>query len=64
MDYLKAHDAAFVITDRDDPLQRLQSFLEDLPLRQSILENARELARRNHDPAANTANIRRWLSQL
>lgn len=64
MDYLNAHNAAFVITDRDDPLQRLQSFLEDLPLRQSILENARELARRNHDPAVNTANIRRWLSQL
>ena len=64
MDYLKEHDAAFVITDQDDPRQRLKAFREDAALRQRILNNARALAKRNHDPAANTANIRRWLSQL
>lgn len=61
VDYLKEHDAAFVIDDPDRLEDGLRRILTDEALRQRTVENARALARRNHDADINSANVRHWL---
>lgn len=63
MDYLKENDAAFVINDPDKLRDSLRQVLTDNALRQRIVENARGLARKNHNAEINSANVRAWLEE-
>ena len=52
VEYVKKNDAAFVITQDDDLNERLRRFLKDGSLRNQIVTNALDLAKRNHGVTA------------
>ena len=64
IDYLKEHNAAYVITDQDDPETALRKFLNDRELRETILKNARALAQQNHDLSRNSELVYHTLQNL
>lgn len=64
IDYLKEHNAAYVITDQDDPEAALWKFLNDRELREIILKNARALAQQNHDLSRNSELVYHTLQNL
>ena len=61
VDYLKENEAAFVIDDPEKLEEGLRRILTDEGLRQRIVNHARALARKNHNAAVNSANVRGWL---
>lgn len=64
IDYLKEHGAAYVITDKDDLEDCLSEVLSNTQLRAEIIKNARSLAKKNHVSSVNSANVRKWLSEV
>lgn len=64
IDYLKENGAAYVITSPEKLASGLEEILSGGQLRQSIVKRARLLAQRNHNPAVNAANVRKWLGQV
>ncbi|MBQ7230961.1 MAG: glycosyltransferase [Oscillospiraceae bacterium] len=63
VDYLKEHDAAFVISDPAGLGSGLERILTDAALRQRIVNNARALAAKNHNADTNSGNVRAWLEE-
>lgn len=63
VDYLKENEAAYVISDPAQLREGLRQILTDEALRQRIVENARALARKNHNADINSGNVRRWLNE-
>ncbi len=61
IDYLKQHNAACVITKREDLREKLREVLTNAALRQEILRNARALAAQNHDATIYPKKVRGWL---
>ena len=64
VDYLKENEAAYVISDPDKLRAGLGQILTDEGLRQRIRENARALAKKNHDADINSGNVRSWLEDV
>ena len=63
VDYLKENDAACVISSPRQLGPGLEQILTDGALRARIEENARALARKNHNAAINSGNVRSWLEE-
>ena len=61
IDYLKKNKAAYVITKKEDLENGLLEILSNEKLRTEIVQNARELAAKNHDAAINPKKVREWL---
>ena len=64
IDYLKENRAAYVITDPEKLETGLREILTDGQLRAQIVQNARDLAKKNHDPQTNPARVRAWLEEV
>lgn len=64
IDYLMDHQAAFVITREEDLKEKLRQFLSTPELRAEILENARELGRKNHDIRQESKRLRDYLEEI
>ncbi|MBP3683457.1 MAG: glycosyltransferase [Oscillospiraceae bacterium] len=64
VDYLKAHRAAYVVSDPDGLESGLKELLSSQSLGQSIVENARILAKQNHDPQSNPEKLKMQLEVL
>lgn len=62
IDYLKAHGAAYVISHPRQLETGLWEILTDGALRETIIANARRLARKNHSP--DSPLLRRWLEEI
>lgn len=60
--YLKENSAALVISCQEDLKPQLRILLEDGLLREQITANARRLAKENHDEAAVSRKVRKWLA--
>jgi hypothetical protein len=59
--YLKQHNAACVLTKREDLREKLREVLTNAAQRQEILRNARALAAQNHDATIYPKKVRGWL---
>ena len=64
MDYLNRNKAAYCITDDRDLVHALSEFLANDALRDSIVENALCLARKNHEAEENCKMIAKRISAL
>ncbi|MBP5406151.1 glycosyltransferase [bacterium] len=64
IDYLKKNKAAYVITKKEDLENGLLDILSNEKLRTGIIQNARELAAKNHDEALNPKKVREWLQTV
>ena len=61
IDYLKQHEAAYVISAPVQLEAGLKKILSDSALRNRIIENARELAKKNHNGENNSSQLRTWM---
>ena len=61
IDYLKKNRAAYVITNSDDLERGLHEIIANKQKRIEIVNNARELAAKNHDENINPKKVREWL---
>lgn len=64
VDYLKENRAAYVIPDPEGLEAGLKEILGNEKLRQEIVNNARTLAAKNHDPQTNPARVKAWLEEV
>ncbi len=64
IDYLKANNAAYVITRPEDLKSGLTKVLTNADLREQIVKNARALAARNHNAEVNPKKVREWLEGI
>ena len=64
VDYLKANNAAYVITDRRELDAGLREILTHEQLRRDIVTRARALAEENHSVEVNPARVRLWLEGI
>ena len=62
-DYLREHNAAYVISSKEELTEGLQKVIENRELREKIVENARKLAEINHRSDVNAKKVRRWLEE-
>ncbi len=64
IDYLKANNAAYVITRPEDLESGLTEILTNKALQMQIVKNARCLATKNHDADVNPDRVRLWLERI
>lgn len=64
MEYLIESGSAFIITENDNLVDRLNIFFTDINLRKKILENARETAKNNHMQKLNNKKLLAWLKKV
>ena len=64
IDYLKANNAACVITRPEDLESKLTEVLTNSDMREKIIANARALAAKNHNADVNPKNVREWLEDV
>lgn len=64
IDYLKENSAAYIITSPDDLEKGLIEIVCNANLRDSILQNARTLAMKNHNENVNPRKVREWLEKI
>ena len=60
-EYLISHNAAYSIVNPSDLKHGLHKILTDGLLRETIVQNARTLAKANHDGRVNSKRFRKWL---
>jgi hypothetical protein len=64
MEYLQKHYAACIVNNKEQLPIKLQEILLSKTLRCKIVENARNLAKRNHDLTHNAAMLKQWLYEV